>query len=164
MTSMSRKECRKYYFSVEGETEKWYLKWLESQINSKDNAKYNVKIIAEVNKNPMKMVKKLTALGNLDIVHVFDFEESQNEEAFKNTLNAMKSAAKKKKKVKYSLGYSNNTFDLWIILHKLHMTEKWCAYCAPSVFMRASILVNILLSLTNLIFRFNIISYITSFS
>ena len=31
---MSRKECRKYYFSVEGETEKWYLKWLESQINS----------------------------------------------------------------------------------------------------------------------------------
>ena len=81
------------------------------------------------------MVKKITTLGNLDIVHVFDFEESQNEAAFKNTLNAMKSAAKIKKKVKYSLGYSNNTFDLWIILHKLHMTEKWCAYCAPSVFM-----------------------------
>lgn len=118
MTCMRRKECRKYYFSVEGETEKWYLKWLESQINSKDNAKYNVKIIAEVNKNPLKMVKKITTLGNLDIVHVFDFEESQNEEAFKNTLNAMKSAAKIKKKVKYSLGYSNYTFDLWIILHK----------------------------------------------
>lgn len=30
----------------------------------------------------------------------------------------MKSAAKIKKKVKYSLGYSNYTFDLWIILHK----------------------------------------------
>ena len=62
---MSRKECRKYYFSVEGETEKWYLKWLESQINSKDNAKYNVKIIAEVNKNPIKMVKKNNDLRKL---------------------------------------------------------------------------------------------------
>ena len=29
---MSRKECRKYYFSVEGETEKWYLKWLEVKL------------------------------------------------------------------------------------------------------------------------------------
>lgn len=70
------------------------------------------------------MVKKITTLGNLDIVHVFDFEESQNEEAFKNTLNAMKSAAKLKKKVKYSLGYSNYTFDLWIILHKSCMMGR----------------------------------------
>ena len=38
--------------------------------------------------------------------------------AFKNTLSAMKSASKIKKKVKYSLGYSNYAFDLWIILHK----------------------------------------------
>lgn len=69
------------------------------------------------------MVKKITTLGNLDIVHVFDFEESQNEEAFKNTLNAMKSAAKIKK-VKYSLGYSNYMFDLWIILHKSCMMGR----------------------------------------
>ena len=29
-----RKETKKYYFSVEGETEKWYLEWLENTINS----------------------------------------------------------------------------------------------------------------------------------
>lgn len=27
-----RKENRTYYFSVEGETEKWYLDWLQSTI------------------------------------------------------------------------------------------------------------------------------------
>ena len=31
---MMRKETKKYYFSVEGETEKWYLDWLQKTINS----------------------------------------------------------------------------------------------------------------------------------
>lgn len=33
-----RKQTKKYYFSVEGETEKWYLEWLQKQIN--DSANY----------------------------------------------------------------------------------------------------------------------------
>lgn len=37
---MKRKECRKYYFSVERDTEEWYLKWLEKQINQCDDAEY----------------------------------------------------------------------------------------------------------------------------
>ena len=64
------------------------------------------------------MVKQTTILGDLEIVHVFDFEDMQNETAFQNTLSAMKTASKMKKKVKYILGYSNYTFDLWIVLHK----------------------------------------------
>ena len=32
-----RKRKIQYYFSVEGETEKWYLEWLQRQINSTDN-------------------------------------------------------------------------------------------------------------------------------
>lgn len=31
---MERKKNKKYYFSVEGETEQWYLEWLEKYINS----------------------------------------------------------------------------------------------------------------------------------
>jgi len=27
------KENRKYYFTVEGETEKWYLQWLQDTVN-----------------------------------------------------------------------------------------------------------------------------------
>ena len=37
-----------YYFSVEGETEKSYLDWLEQQINSQDNTKFKVKFKTEV--------------------------------------------------------------------------------------------------------------------
>ena len=29
-----RKPTNKYYFSVEGETEQWYLKWLQDTINN----------------------------------------------------------------------------------------------------------------------------------
>ena len=38
-----RKENMTYYFSVEGETEKWYLDWLQNCINECDEAKYKVK-------------------------------------------------------------------------------------------------------------------------
>ena len=30
---MERKLTKKYHFSVEGETEKWYLDWLKDNIN-----------------------------------------------------------------------------------------------------------------------------------
>ena len=72
---MFKKECRIYYFSVEGETEKWYLEWLQGQINSNENARYNVKFILKVEKNPKKMIKKINVLSDIEILHVFDFEE-----------------------------------------------------------------------------------------
>lgn len=115
---MNRKLHKNYYFSVEGETEKWYLKWLENQINSKDNASFKVNFTVYVQKEPARAAKRITSVDNIEIVHVFDFEEPQNEEAFKKTLSSMKKAAKMKKVKKYNLGYSNYSFDLWIILHK----------------------------------------------
>lgn len=33
-----RKPTNKYYFSVEGETEQWYLKWLQDAINNTEEA------------------------------------------------------------------------------------------------------------------------------
>ena len=38
----NRKKTLTYYFSVEGSTEKWYLDWLENQINAIDEAKCKV--------------------------------------------------------------------------------------------------------------------------
>ena len=35
-----RKSTKKYYFSVEGETEQWYLKWLQDTINSTEEAAF----------------------------------------------------------------------------------------------------------------------------
>lgn len=115
---MNRKLRKNYYFSVEGETEKWYLKWLENQINNNENSLFKVNFTVYVQKNPITAIKRITSVDNVEIVHVFDYEEPQNEEAFKNTLSSMKKAAKMKKVKKYNLGYSNYSFDLWIILHK----------------------------------------------
>lgn len=36
-----RKPTNKYYFSVEGETEQWYLKWLQDTINNTEKAACN---------------------------------------------------------------------------------------------------------------------------
>lgn len=33
-----RKPTNKYYFSVEGETEQWYLKWLQDLINNTEES------------------------------------------------------------------------------------------------------------------------------
>ena len=115
---MNRKIRKNYYFSVEGETEKWYFKWLENQINNNDNASFKVNFTVYVQKEPARAIKRITSVDKIEIVHVFDFEEPQNEEAFKNTLSSMKKAAGIKRVKKYYLGYSNYSFDLWIILHK----------------------------------------------
>lgn len=34
----NRKSTKKYYFSVQGETEQWYLKWLQDLINGTEQA------------------------------------------------------------------------------------------------------------------------------
>lgn len=111
---MNRKIRKNYYFSVEGETEKWYLKCLENQINNND-ALFNVNFTVYIQKDSIAAIKRLTSVDNIEVVHVFDFEEPQNEEAFKNTLSSMKKAAGIKRVKKYYLGYSNYSFDLWII-------------------------------------------------
>lgn len=38
------KESKTYYFSVEGETEKWHLDWLVSIINNAEYSAYKVSI------------------------------------------------------------------------------------------------------------------------
>jgi len=41
---MTLKENRSFYFSVEGQTEKWYFEWLQNIINAEPASKYKVKI------------------------------------------------------------------------------------------------------------------------
>lgn len=115
-----RKETRKYYFSVEGETEHWYLNWLQNTINAESDAKFLVKLDCQIQKDPLIRVKKLTILGKTEITHIFD-RESEDEihvKQFQKVLDRMKAAQNMGKNIKYQLGYSNFTFELWIILHK----------------------------------------------
>lgn len=117
---MMRKETRKYYFSVEGETEKWYLDWLQKTINAISESKYNVKLDAKIQKDPLARVKGMTLLEQTEITHVFDreSEDSIHTKQFQETLDRMSDAEQLGKDINYKLGYSNFTFELWIILHK----------------------------------------------
>ena len=114
-----RKENRTYYFSVEGETEQWYLEWLQRTINADPAAKYTVKLDSKIQKDPLARAKRLTILSKTEITHIFDYESEEpiHVQQFKTTLDRMKKAQNSGKNIKYQLGYSNFTFELWIILH-----------------------------------------------
>ena len=115
-----RLESRQYVFSVEGETEYWYLKWLQNQINNCPNRKYNALIKPWVDKSPRHFSKRLTAKTTPHIIHLCDIEgnEQENIVNFNNILTEMKNV-RVQKGIYYILGYSNFTFELWIILHKI---------------------------------------------
>lgn len=118
-----RKYTIQYYFSVEGDTEKWYLGWLQELINSTEDATYNVKLNCNIQKNPYKYAKSLSLLSGAkkyDIYHFSDYEsdDPQHVKQFLDTIQNMKKANLSGKSIKYHFGYSNLTFDLWIILHR----------------------------------------------
>ncbi|MEG1615272.1 MAG: hypothetical protein RR343_07285 [Oscillospiraceae bacterium] len=54
-----RKSTKKYCFSVEGETEQWYLKWLQDTINNTEESAYKGSLDCLVQKNPVKRAKSL---------------------------------------------------------------------------------------------------------
>lgn len=115
----NRKLIKKYYFSVEGETEQWYLEWLRDTINANEQSKYEVCIEPKVRNDPVKYVKSLSITGKTEIYHLSDYEsdESMHVKRFKTTMDRLKEASSIKQ-VTYRFGYSNLTFDLWMILHK----------------------------------------------
>lgn len=57
MSHINRKLRKNYYFSVEGETEKWYLKWLENQINNNENSLFKVNFTVYVQKILLQQLK-----------------------------------------------------------------------------------------------------------
>lgn len=115
-----RKQILTYCFSVEGETEKWYLDWLEAQINLQEETKFKVKFKAEVQKDPVSYAKKLTVQRRTTVWHLSDIEGStpSHIQSIENTLGRLKDAKNLGKDITYHWGYSNLSFDLWMILHK----------------------------------------------
>jgi len=115
-----RKETKKYFFTVEGETERWYFECLQRTINGAPAALYTVKLDCPIHKDPLKRAKGLIALEKTEITHIMDreSEEEIHVQQFKTALDRMKSAEKIGKSIKYNLGYSNFAFELWIVLHK----------------------------------------------
>lgn len=114
-----RLETKKYTFTVEGETEQWYLYWLRDLINSCDDRIYNVAVDPKVQQSPRKFYKGVNAKTTPEVFHICDMESSDqvHVEKFRTILSEMKDA-KTQKRIDYRLGYSNFAFELWIVLHK----------------------------------------------
>lgn len=112
-------ETKKYVLTVEGETEYWYFLWLKDQINKVESRKYNVSIKPIVQQSPRSFYKGSNAKTTPEVMHICDVESTDkiHIDKFENILKEMKEA-KSQKNIKYWLGYSNFTFELWMILHK----------------------------------------------
>jgi hypothetical protein len=112
---------RKYYFTVEGETEQWYLQWLQERIRNEATAKHTVTLDCPIQKNPLKRAKSLNVTREIVITHICDYEsdEEVHTTQFRDALVAMKKSESSGKQITYKLGYSNFTFELWMILHKI---------------------------------------------
>ena len=118
---IERKETLKYAFTVEGETEKWYFDWLESCINSIEESECKVSILSKVQQSPIKFAKNVNPISTPSATHICDIEgnDAYHVTKFKDILSQLNQANNLKgRSFKYELGYSNFTFELWMILHK----------------------------------------------
>lgn len=85
---------------------------------------------SKVQKDPLARAKRMTIVEKTEITHIFDYESAEpvHAQQFNTTLERMKLAQDSGKNIKYQLGYSNFTFELWVILHKAdcngHLTYR----------------------------------------
>lgn len=115
-----KKVCNKYYLSVEGETEKWYFEHLQDLINTKEELEYKVAFDIKINKSIISRAKTISAPYKIKVFHICDYEsnEAVHVEQFNQVLKDLNNVKKINKNLDYKLGYSNFSFDLWMILHK----------------------------------------------
>ena len=71
---MSEKlETKKFVFTVEGETEQWYLQWLRDQIDTCEARKYNAVVDVKVQQSPEKFYKTVNAKTVPEVFHISPF-------------------------------------------------------------------------------------------
>lgn len=121
---MVKKTCNQYYLSVEGETEKWYFEYLQELINSTDEIPFKVNFDIKINKSIISRAKSISAIYSIKAFHICDYESNEriHKVQFERVLRELIEVKKINKKIHYKLGYSNFSFELWIILHKMQQT------------------------------------------
>ena len=130
---MIKKESRTFYMSVEGiNCERLYFLHLAKIINESGNNKYNLKINPKV-ASPMQYAKRIASRPSdnksgrkLPYIHIQDIEDYYSEfhrEKFYGIIDEMRKA-EKEFGMTYKLGYSNYTFELWMLLHVADMKHS----------------------------------------
>ena len=109
-----------YYFTVEGETEREYLRWLEMQINQSNKASIPVKFDILVTNSVQKRLKTLPINKSVVVYHFCDMESlsEYHKNHFLDIIDKLYKASQDPRILEYKLGYSNQSFELWLLLHK----------------------------------------------
>lgn len=123
--SRTRKLNSTYTLTVEGECEKYYFEHLLKLINNDpSNVKTCVFKPSISFKKPSSMARGISNKSGV-FFHIQDIEDYENffqQNKFKDLIKDISDANKVSKNLSYTLGYSNFTFELWIILHKINLT------------------------------------------
>lgn len=115
----------KYFISCEGDTERWYLEWLQIQINKDSRTKQKVEFIFK-NVTPSSFAKSHNSTFTKGMIAGSTFCRIQDIEDYsachiKNFHSLLASNKKAKQlftKYNFIIGYSNFTFEVWMISHK----------------------------------------------
>ena len=131
MGKTDRKESRQFFMSVEGiNCEKMYFEHLSRVINESDKSKYNLKLNPKVTTpyeyakrnayKPAESGKNNRLLPYLHIQDIEDYYHTDQLNRFHGIIDEMRKA-ENTFRIKYELGYSNYTFELWMLLHVADM-------------------------------------------
>ena len=120
-----------YIITCEGETEVLYFKHLKSLINMIPN-KPQMTAIPEVEVNPEKKAKSIRSQFERTWYHIVDKETCKecDEKTFEKRITSFYNIGKNNKKIETVLGYSNVSFELWLIMHK--SDKKPSVHCAEN--------------------------------
>ena len=141
---MIMKESRLFLISVEGiNCEKMYFEHLAKLINCSDRSTYNLKVtprkmspLEYAKRNAFKTTGRRQRSKDLPYIHIQDIEDYYDafqQKKFFNMIDEMR-LAEEKFGIDYDLGYSNYTFELWMLLHVTDMAyaiQDRHSYLAP---------------------------------
>ena len=121
----------KYFISREGDTEQWYFEWLQKIINNDPRTKNKIEF-KFLNVTPSSFTKSNHNTFTRDMLkgscfcRIQDIEDYGTDriDKFKDLLKSNKDAQKLFPKYHFYIGYSNYTFEVWMISHKAQVRTE----------------------------------------
>lgn len=110
--------------TCEGETEVWYFNHLKKLINTTSACKLKLTYKPEVEIEPLKKAKSFRFLYKRSWYHILDKETCRQSDikVFNIRISDFKKIKKINKNAELALGYSNVSFELWLLMHKSNKT------------------------------------------
>lgn len=119
-----------YFLSCEGETERWYFEWLRKQINNDPRTTNKVDIrfkklnpSAFTKSNAGTFIKEMLRGSKFCRIQDIEGYDEEHMKRFQSLLKSTKEAKRRFRDISFTIGYSNFTFEVWILAHKSNVNE-----------------------------------------